>query len=56
MPAFNPNWYKKEKWLYDTPGVILLEQAQTNISYLFFCLRWLINVNLNQILVSVLDG
>ncbi len=56
MPAFNPNWYKKEKWLYDTPGVILLEQAQTNILYLFFCLRWLINVNLNQILVSVLDG
>ncbi|CAM4767546.1 unnamed protein product [Rotaria magnacalcarata] len=26
MRAFNPDSYKNEKWLYDTPGVILSEQ------------------------------
>jgi ribosome biogenesis GTPase A len=28
MRAFNPDSYKKEKWLYDTPGVILSEQVK----------------------------
>jgi hypothetical protein len=28
MRAFNPDSYKKEKWLYDTPGVILPEQVK----------------------------
>lgn len=27
MRAFNPESYKREKWLYDTPGVILPEQV-----------------------------
>ena len=27
MRAFNPLSYRKEKWLYDTPGVILPEQV-----------------------------
>jgi hypothetical protein len=27
MRAFNPDSYQKEKWLYDTPGVILSEQV-----------------------------
>jgi hypothetical protein len=35
MRSFNPESYKKEKWLYDTPGVILPEQVRTNISILF---------------------
>jgi hypothetical protein len=28
MRAFNSDSYKKEKWLYDTPGVILSEQVK----------------------------
>jgi hypothetical protein len=31
MRAFNPDSYKKEKWLYDTPGVTLSEQVKRNI-------------------------
>ena len=31
MRAFNPDSYKKEKWLYDTPGVILSEQVKRKI-------------------------
>ena len=31
MRAFNPDSYKREKWLYDTPGVILPEQVKTKI-------------------------
>ena len=27
MRAFSPESYKKEKWVYDTPGVILPEQV-----------------------------
>jgi hypothetical protein len=30
MRAFNPHSYQKEKWLYDTPGVILSEQVLSN--------------------------
>jgi ribosome biogenesis GTPase A len=33
MRAFSPDSYKKEKWLYDTPGVILPEQVKREISY-----------------------
>ncbi|UJR29207.1 hypothetical protein I4U23_010421 [Adineta vaga] len=32
MRAFNPDSYKKEKWLYDTPGVILSEQVLNKCS------------------------
>jgi hypothetical protein len=35
MRSFNPDSYKKEKWLYDTPGVILPEQVKIKILYLF---------------------
>jgi ribosome biogenesis GTPase A len=35
MRAFNPDSYKKEKWLYDTPGVILPEQVKTKILFLY---------------------
>ncbi len=31
MRAFNPDSYKREKWLYDTPGVILSEQVRSKI-------------------------
>ncbi len=31
MRAFNPDSYKKEKWLYDTPGVILPEQVKIEL-------------------------
>ena len=33
MRAFDPHSYKKEKWLYDTPGVILPEQVREIISF-----------------------
>ncbi len=36
MPAFNPDWYKNEKWLFDTPGVILLEQVKIIINILIY--------------------
>ncbi|CAF0711988.1 unnamed protein product [Adineta steineri] len=32
MRAFNPDSYKNEKWLYDTPGVILPEQMLNKCS------------------------
>lgn len=32
MRAFTPETYKKEKWLYDTPGVILSEQVMSNFT------------------------
>jgi hypothetical protein len=31
MRAFNPDSYKNEKWLYDTPGVILPEQVKIKV-------------------------
>ena len=36
MRAFNPDSYKNEKWLFDTPGVILPEQVKERI-YVEFC-------------------
>lgn len=33
--AFNPDLYKSEKWLYDTPGVILPEQVKRIYFYFF---------------------
>ena len=36
MRAFNPDSYKNEKWLYDTPGVILPEQVKIKILFLFY--------------------
>jgi len=40
MRAFNPESYKREKWLYDTPGVILPEQVKTirvRVLFAFVC-------------------
>jgi hypothetical protein len=35
MRAFNPDSYKKEKWLYDTPEVVLSEQVRNKKIYFY---------------------